>query len=644
MADMPQRPRQHVLESVSRGAFRALAENRGWVVRAVDSPDYGIDDQVEVFSDGGATGLLFYVQVRATDEPDLDKALAVRIRPQQQAYFASIGHPVLVVRYLGESGRLFARWFHRFDAHPLSTTATLRLEESDELTDAAIEALVSEVRLFRTLSSARVSWPLAVKVSSRSRHVAREAAIAMTTIGGGARRYVRFGSAEQSRDTIGLTVDLLKDRMVVHGGRASLTLHGDIDGQHLDDLAPDAVLAVGLVLGSMGHLDAAATLIKASAPVAPGFRDELLATAAATLAGGRRLAEALTIGRDLAKRGRRFEAATLVGLVAMESSELMGDDERASVVAFNENLAGGAETAGESSEAASIWYTLGNWLLFAVKDARRASSAFERAQQLDSSYAEREYFKRELAAALVGAGRYVEAVTILEDLLDSDERRGETLARLADAQLLAGRYSGAASTFSRYLVDADPPEPVWILTAAFARMVVEECGAEQDRRAADARALVARAAAISDENERVAKAREALAMDALCSSAWWLIGQMRMKSDPREAAAPMVAGALGLRSPDLWASTLLVLQMAGNGELAHAAAAYALIQYGASFQNAIRKAGASSGLRDLAELSLALVSEVEETLAVPVDGFTLRVVDKEGVSAEFGFRAREPHD
>lgn len=640
---MPQRPREHVLESLSRSAFRRLVEEQGWVVRPVDSPDYGIDDQVEIFSDGQATGLVFYVQVRATDETDLRRALSVRIRPEQQAYFAAIGHPVLVVRYMAERGRLFARWFHGFDPHPMDATATFRLEQSDELTDEAVEAFASEVRLFRVMSSTRVPWPVAVKVSARGRHTPSDAVIAMTAVAvEGCQRYVRFVPADQRTHTVELTLKLLSDRIVIHGGRSSLTLHGDTDKRDLTDLASDAVLGVGLVLGAMGQLDAAATLIKATGPDAPSFRGELLSMATAALAGGRRLAEALGIGRALTAQSRWFEATFLVGMVSMVATEFIGNEEREGVVAFSEELADAAEAAGATKEAASVSYSLGNWLLYAVHDASRAVSMYKRAEQLDSSYAGRDYFQREHAAALVECRRYAEAVGVLEALLDADRSR-ETVARLADALLLAGRFGDAASMFSRYLSEPDSPAPGWLLTAVFARMLVEEGFEEQDRHDEEARALVAEAEAISDENNRIAKAREALACDALCSSAWWLIGRSRTGKNPRDAVLPMIAGALGLRSPGAWAATLFVLQLTGNDELARAAAAHALLQHGAGFQDAIRQARGSP-LRDLADSSLALVSEVEDTLVRPIEGFSLRIVNRNGVITELGFRAEEPSD
>ena len=62
----PKRPRSHVLETESRQSFESAIPSE-WVYRRKED-DYGIDGEVELFDDSGkTTGLLFYVQLKATD-------------------------------------------------------------------------------------------------------------------------------------------------------------------------------------------------------------------------------------------------------------------------------------------------------------------------------------------------------------------------------------------------------------------------------------------------------------------------------------------------------------------------------------------------------------------------------------------------
>ncbi|MGH7481433.1 MAG: DUF4365 domain-containing protein, partial [Longimicrobiales bacterium] len=70
---MPRRPRQHQIEELSRRALRARLPE-AWVVRDLN-PDYGLDVAVDIFEDERATGLSFAVQLKATENQDLQRAL-----------------------------------------------------------------------------------------------------------------------------------------------------------------------------------------------------------------------------------------------------------------------------------------------------------------------------------------------------------------------------------------------------------------------------------------------------------------------------------------------------------------------------------------------------------------------------------------
>ena len=145
-AQMPQRPRSHQLEAESRLAFESALGSR-FVYRDESADDYGIDGTVEEF-DGAerATGLRFHVQLKATDEDDLTKALAVPIRRDTADYFRSLSLPVLMVRFCARDRALYVRWFHQFDPRRGgggAKTITFRWEPGD-LVDANVAARLVE--------------------------------------------------------------------------------------------------------------------------------------------------------------------------------------------------------------------------------------------------------------------------------------------------------------------------------------------------------------------------------------------------------------------------------------------------------------------------------------------------------------------
>lgn len=102
---MPRRPGQHVSEDKSRRALDSAIPPE-WIFRPQDH-DYGIDGEVEIFDEEEATGLIFKVQLKATTEANLKRALRVRIPNDKVNYYAALRLPVLVVRYHNPSRTLY---------------------------------------------------------------------------------------------------------------------------------------------------------------------------------------------------------------------------------------------------------------------------------------------------------------------------------------------------------------------------------------------------------------------------------------------------------------------------------------------------------------------------------------------------------
>lgn len=112
----PKRPRQHQLETESKRHFESVLPSR-WVYRPLDQ-DYGIDGEIEIFDDSEyATGYKILVQLKATDETDIEKGLRLRLPLSKMKYYKSLDLPVLIVKYHSPSGSLYHRWSHALDPY-----------------------------------------------------------------------------------------------------------------------------------------------------------------------------------------------------------------------------------------------------------------------------------------------------------------------------------------------------------------------------------------------------------------------------------------------------------------------------------------------------------------------------------------------
>ena len=93
---MTKRPRSHQLEDESWRALSNSIPNQ-WVLRK-PQPEYGIDGEVEIFDESGSsTGLLFFVQLKATDAKEKAKALSCRIPLETLRYYKSLPLQTLLI-------------------------------------------------------------------------------------------------------------------------------------------------------------------------------------------------------------------------------------------------------------------------------------------------------------------------------------------------------------------------------------------------------------------------------------------------------------------------------------------------------------------------------------------------------------------
>lgn len=148
---MTRRPRSHQLETESLTAFSASLPS-GWVFRNM-TPDYGLDGIVEVFDDRGlAMGLLFFVQVKATDNISPDTALRVQLPKRLLDYYSTLVLPVLLVVFQAPTSTLYARWIvdESFPLPRKPESTTIRLSVEDEWTPARFPVIIQELESLRT--------------------------------------------------------------------------------------------------------------------------------------------------------------------------------------------------------------------------------------------------------------------------------------------------------------------------------------------------------------------------------------------------------------------------------------------------------------------------------------------------------------
>lgn len=146
---MPKRHNNHQIEDASRRQFDRMLPDE-WVSRPKSS-DYGTDLEVEIFEpDGTATGLMFYVQLRGTD--DTKKETSTTLSLEQLRYFQQLDVPTLLVRFCRPTSKFHYKWHIEIHPTPKQETQeslTVNFSGNQKWNNDTFPALESDLILAR---------------------------------------------------------------------------------------------------------------------------------------------------------------------------------------------------------------------------------------------------------------------------------------------------------------------------------------------------------------------------------------------------------------------------------------------------------------------------------------------------------------
>lgn len=608
---MTRRPRSHQLEDESEIAFRRAIPST-WVYRRQPS-DYGIDGIVEIFANERTTGLLFHVQLKATDSSKA--AFTFPLHADKAAYYSSLESPVLLVRYFAPTDLLLAKWWHACendDRRPSRQQLLIRLSEQDIWTPATPDRLHNALRdriAIKKRSNSPTGFPTVFTVSIVAPYVGRRDLGLVAEARSAANSHydlIDFRTAEAgvARDVIGTS-----GRIQVDADQVTVEVAGVIERLSVDqptghDIAALAALSLSRISGSVRI----GSLLRQTLP-----RSSLLANryAVASLAynllDNERAADAVELMIELRSRSDNSASESLDELRMLltprrdiRALSRYGDYLRQEVDA--------AEQFGTPVSQARAHYNLGSWL--ADRDAAEALHEYEVAVGRDPDYGRRWYYNRDVGDVLLTLERYQEASTYYDQAYAA-AGIPELLGLAAESRLLEGRYSDASALFGRYVELEEDPDPRWTVIGFSLEMVLEWSPQSQTRRSAEARA----ACLPSDGPYTVSRVLEttsrALAIDSICGSAWFNRGiAMSYCGDWIGAAKAFAAASIELTSDrEIWINLLWSCHRAGVWAWIKPALRAGYYECGQDLIDALYQSGSSGQLGLEPELQ-ALIDEV----------------------------------
>ena len=480
---MPIRHPNHELEDASRRAFDSLLPLK-WVPR-VETPDYGVDLNVEIFNaKGEATGLFFGVQLRATSAKSRKNKVSIEIDRLQ--YFASRETPTIIVRYYQPTDTFFWTWASDVGSEVLSSensTATLNFVKENEWTsstpDKISRALGTRRAMLRLVENGQIIVEATVKTLDLHERFDFESAI---------RRSCEKLSWLENRPSISPSSPVVD--IIVTSSTIELKIEGlrsiEFEMIEFNSTKIEANLFYGL-----------ASLLWKSGITAQARECAMLALSSGVAADSPELAATTcqVISKDIPK---------MVSLAVLNGFHHMGSIYHIMIALMMRHSGSDSKAALKSGKT---------FYLLSSKDAEPASRSaahynyanfcrsadstldavhhYNQARKILPEYADRPYWRRELAGCLYIYRHYkpseqLYASSITEDSNDID------LSCWADALMFSGKIAKAEAIFKKSIAlsnDLDTSEPAELKRSICEKMTMA-FGAEAPRAVAQANLML----------------------------------------------------------------------------------------------------------------------------------------------------------
>lgn len=639
---MPKSPRSHRVERESRAAFELLLGER--LVYRREDPDYRIDGVVEEIGKGdNLTGLRFYVQLKATDEEDLKKALALSLRLETRDYYRSLSLPVLMVRYHAPSETFYTRWSSEYDPYyggGGAKTFTFRWAAADAWDEARPAQLIVDAKVFAELRSPNPPLPRPIHVVSDGAfglsetellYAFREAAERCSDV-----IEVRGGAPSDGAAWIEVNESVVTINLAKVNG-AVLHLPDDYDpGEFGEKLAIDGLLMSGPALANVDQFEIASRVIVALALESQLLSDAGMAAALqGIMAAARRVRESLELAEELDRStvDAIREASVFFTLPALQHQDSLSKSERDLHKKTLRKRIIRRRRAGDPLATARELVNLAN-LHRSRGEGRRAVRLYKEAAETDPEYEGRAHYWREFGGVLWMDRQYERAATAYQRAIElGTDPLAEAL--YADCLMFAGRYAEARDLFGRFNEAHPDLAAEYRLKKIALDVIVDAMDIKIQSR--DLEKAVMASPRVEDATpEAVIKGSlKQLRHDALWPSAWFNIGVAEGRRNfHAKALLAFIAGTTMMPEFDLeqWTHAAFYAWNLGEQEQLRDILITARQRAGAPILRALVKFGREQKEDFPREKLLAAAETIwDEVPRERRSGYTIRILSTEGV-------------
>jgi len=538
---MTKRVIQHHLEDLSRNKY-SLVIPGNWVFRD-KFKDYGIDAEVELFdNDGKATGLVYWIQLKATKSKDDNFIKQVSLSIETIKYYKKLDIPVLIIRYSEVHDCFYYKWAYDIDLYYAKENAkTFKIKFSDE--DIWNEDSPNDIKKYldkiKTIKEGRFKLPISISFIVKESVVNKiPRGILLTSFRIALKKFPDFVVfTSESKDSL-LLVSLSGDELVISlSSVAHCTFHGikryEFDN-FAENIAINSLLGFAIVLSQTGQLETMARILLDKRIKNDFFKNQkILFRLFPLILRTSYFGSALNTVSDIIfeEQDNLLESVTKIAMLF--EADINDENKSNKIEAFLKKCLKKYLNIGEKTQIGICQYNLGNHYR-SRRLNKKAIYHYLQARKYEEKYLNQSYYFQELGGVLFQYQKYHFSASMYKKALEKGAPESAK-SLYADALMYSGCYKLALNVFNEYLNSCEVEHDEWHLKKiCLEKLVISRHLDKQARKEKEAINIIDITKANEIYFEKLLES--AIDIDALCGLAWFNLGILKHKRGKHEDA------------------------------------------------------------------------------------------------------------
>jgi tetratricopeptide (TPR) repeat protein len=537
---MPKRVTQHEIEDISRAKFM-LELPRKWVFRD-KSKDYGIDGEVELFNeDKSPQGLVFWVQLKATESKSDNKILNIDFNIETLKYYKTLDIPVLLVRYSDYDSSIYIKWIHNVDlflAKKDAKTLRLKMSKLDKWNESSSDSIESYLKNVRLIKSGKFGFPIHTSISiceARINDISKE--MLFTQIKKELNNYAEFvipANIEKSLVYINLKKEELKINVSDLGGCSIHSIELREKEGFAQGIAKDILLGISVSLVQLGHIEYAGRLIfENSLENRLLEKLDLLMYCLAPLLNSTFFNKTLNLIGNILDDEQFIEIGVITQINLLLGSNTGNTKKTKAIEGFLKTRIDNATKRKNKQEIGISHYNIGNY--FSTKhEFEKSIHHYNLARKFAPIYLKQHYFFAEIASILFRSEKYFMASKLYSKSLEI-KKDNHTIGLYADSLMFNGQYKNALENFEIYINNSEKPNDEFVLKSIWLHEIINKHKIDFQKRDTQKVKEYIEIVSAKDGNP-TPQIEKGLEVDLLSGVIWFNLGMMHNNNNNQESA------------------------------------------------------------------------------------------------------------